>query len=328
MRAAPISLLTFGLLAGCSYLPTIEIGQSPEPAPLPLVEARPNPTAGSPVSSVHQEPLVERPASLQTTPIAAVALTNPVKNARPKTLDAAMASATQTSQSVQFDGTTAVFDYTVGGIYQVIARFGHITVIALQPGERFQDVTGGDAVRWKIEHQTSGDREYLVLKPIRPDISTNVLVTTDRHEYLLDLRSVDSDRPFNPRVAWNYPQEFQKLQITRQQAKTRAEESETIVGADPSKLDFRYRIETVSGDPAWKPTQVFTDGRQTWIQFRPDLGAVEAPVLFTSDAEGVVQVNYRIKNNFYVVDRALAVADLVLGRDPQERVRITREPRK
>ncbi|WP_395830708.1 TrbG/VirB9 family P-type conjugative transfer protein [Elstera sp.] len=328
MRAASISLLMgTALLTGCAYLPKIEFSRGSDPAPVALVEAVPQVVA----PRLDSAPLpLERPAPMQSTPIAMAALSAPAPSspARPaKALDltSATQAATQTSQNAQFDGATTVYDYAVGGIYQVVARFNHITVIALQPGERFESASGGDVVRWKIDQQISGERDFLVIKPLKAGLKTNLLITTDRHEYVIDLVSVEADQPFNPRVAWNYPQEMQKIQAQRRQEKQIVEERETSISADPSRLDFRYRIETVSGNPAWKPTQVFTDGRQTWIQFRPDLGSVEAPVLFAQNGEGIVQLNYRIKNNFFVVDRAIAIAELVLGRDPQERVRITRE---
>ena len=328
MRAARISLLGVGvlggsLLSGCAYLPTVEFGSGTAPAPLPLVEASPviQPPAPAP------EPFLERPAVIQTTPLAAAALAAPVKTPRPRGPAAASALATQSAAAAEYDGATAVYDYTVGGLYQVITAFNRITVIALQPGEKFIDATGGDSVRFKLEQQISGDREYIVIKPTRAGLQTNIFLTTDRHEYNLDVASVDADKPFNPRVAWNYPQEFQKIQVARKQAQHETEQRETPIGVDPSRLDFNYKIETISGNPAWVPTQVFTDGRQTWIQFRPDLGAIEAPVLLVPGPEGNSQVNYAIKGSFFIVQRALSVGDLLLGRDPQERVRITRQVR-
>lgn len=323
MRAARISVVAASFLSGCAYLPTVEIGTASVPAPIPLMAAQP--VIVPPVAAA--EPVLERPVAIQTTPLAAAALAAAPKAPRPRGPGEAATRATQTAMGAQYDGATAVFDYAVGGLYQVITAFNRVTIIALQPGEKFLDATGGDTVRFKLEQQSGGDREYIIVKPTRAGLQTNIFLTTDRHEYTLDITSVETDKPFNARVAWNYPQELAKFQIARKQSQQEIEQRETPIGVDPSRLDFSYAIETLSGTPAWVPTQVFTDGRQTWIQFRPDLGAIEAPVLFVPGPDGNAQVNYAVKGNFFVVQRALTVAELVLGRDPQERVRITRQVR-
>lgn len=323
MRAARISVLAGSLLSGCAYLPTVEFGPSPAPAPIPLMAAQPVLPPPEPAP----EPVLERPVAIQTTPLAAAAVAAAPKAPRPRGPGEAATLATQTAIGAQYDGATAVFDYAVGGLYQVITAFNRVTIIALQPGEKFLDATGGDTVRFKLEQQIGGDREYIIVKPTRAGLQTNIFLTTDRHEYTLDITSVDTDKPFNARVAWNYPQELAKFQVARKQAQQQIEQRETPIGVDPSRLDFNYTIETLSGTPAWLPTQVFTDGRQTWIQFRPDLGAIEAPVLFVPGPDGNAQVNYTVKGHFFVVQRALNAGELVLGRDPQERVRITRQVR-
>ncbi|MFC5797076.1 TrbG/VirB9 family P-type conjugative transfer protein [Sphingopyxis terrae] len=88
-------------------------------------------------------------------------------------------------------------------------------------------------------------------------------------------------------------------------------------------LDFGYAI---SGDkPAWRPLRAFDDGRQTWIEFPPDIATGEAPPLFVLGAEGEAElVNYRVAGHYYVVDRLFSAAELRLGGKKQKIVRITR----
>src|SRR3546814_4354933 len=51
----------------------------------------------------------------------------------------------------------------------------------------------------------------------------------------------------------------------------------------------------------------------------------EAPPLFVVGPEGGAElVNYRVRGNYYVVDRLFAAAELRLGQDPQQIVRISR----
>jgi type IV secretion system protein VirB9 len=52
----------------------------------------------------------------------------------------------------------------------------------------------------------------------------------------------------------------------------------------------------------------------------------EAPVLFVLASSGDVQVvNYRVRNDYYVVDRLFERAELRLGQKDQEIVRIARD---
>ena len=51
----------------------------------------------------------------------------------------------------------------------------------------------------------------------------------------------------------------------------------------------------------------------------------EAPPLFVIGAEGDGQlVNYRMRQNYYIVDRLFGAAELRLGSDSQQVVRISR----
>jgi type IV secretory pathway VirB9-like protein len=44
----------------------------------------------------------------------------------------------------------------------------------------------------------------VLVKPSRADITTNLVITTDRRTYMLELRS--GEKPYMPSVAWAYPQ--------------------------------------------------------------------------------------------------------------------------
>ncbi|MGK6354362.1 TrbG/VirB9 family P-type conjugative transfer protein [Sphingomonas sp. DT-207] len=61
------------------------------------------------------------------------------------------------------------------------------------------------------------------------------------------------------------------------------------------------------------------------IEFPASLGQGEAPPLFVVDGEGKAElVNYRLGDRFYVVDRIFDAAELRLGLEKQQVVRIER----
>src|SRR4029077_8361366 len=137
--------------------------------------------------------------------------------------------------------------------------------------------------------------------------------------YLLELRS--TEKTYMASVSWQYPQD-QLIALRRQNAAAVAAQP-VAAGVDISALNFRYEIE---GDtPAWRPLRAFDDGSKVYVEFPSRLDQGEAPPLFVVGAQGSTDlVNYRVKGNYYVVDQLFAAAELRLGADPQQVVRIER----
>ncbi|WP_429923210.1 P-type conjugative transfer protein TrbG [Agrobacterium vitis] len=226
-----------------------------------------------------------------------------------------------------FINAVQVYPFSGGALYQVYAAPGQVTDIALQPGEQLVGsgpVAAGDTVRWIIGDTESGTASskqvHILVKPTRPDLQTNLVINTDRRTYHLELRSTPST--YMASVSWQYPQD-QLIALRRQNARA-AETQSVATGIDISKLNFRYRIE---GDTApWRPMRAFDDGAKVYIEFPSGIGQGEMPPLFVIGPSGNSElVNYRARQNYYVVDRLFAAAELRLGdKDSAKRVRIVR----
>jgi len=219
-----------------------------------------------------------------------------------------------------------VFPYSPGALYQVYAAPGEVTDVMLEAGETLVGsgpVAAGDTVRWIIGDTESGSgatkRIHILVKPTRPDLTTNLVINTDRRTYLMELRS--TEKTYMASVSWTYSQD-QLIALHRQNAEASAA-LPVSSGVDISKLNFRYRIE---GDNApWAPRQVFDDGSKVYIEFPAGIGQGEMPPLFVIGPEGGAElVNYRARQNYYVVDRLFAAAELRLGGEHQQTVRIVR----
>jgi len=82
-------------------------------------------------------------------------------------------------------------------------------------------------------------------------------------------------------------------------------------------MNFNYKIEEKSGffggSYSWTPKMVFDDGQKTHIQMAATMSSGEAPALFVSDGKEVMLVNYRVKKNYYIVDRLFAQAEMRNG---------------
>jgi P-type conjugative transfer protein TrbG len=219
-----------------------------------------------------------------------------------------------------------VYPFSDGALYQLYAAPGEITDIALEPGEQLVGtgpVAAGDTVRWIIGDTVSGSgastRVHILVKPTRPDLVTNLIINTDRRTYHLEMRS--SEATYMASVSWAYPQD---QLIALQQQNAAADDAAPIAaGIDIDALNFRYRIE--GDDPAWRPVRAFDDGRQVFIEFPPGIGQGEMPPLWVIGAEGDAElVNYRVRGNHMIVDRLFAAAELRLGGEHQDIVRIVR----
>lgn len=220
-----------------------------------------------------------------------------------------------------------LYPWTEGALYQVYTAPGQVTDIALQEGETLVGagpVAAGDTVRWIIGDTTSGTganaRVHILVKPTRVDLTTNLVINTDRRTYHLELRATPAT--YMASVSWTYPQD--RLIAIRQTAATATTAAPAASGIDPANLDFRYAID--GDDVAWRPVRAFDDGRRAYVEFPSGVAQGEMPPLFVTGADGSAElVNYRVSGRYLIVDRLFAAAELRLGQGKAARaVRIVR----
>jgi len=220
------------------------------------------------------------------------------------------------------------FPWAEGALYQIYAAPGQITDIALQEGEQLVGagpVAAGDTVRWIIGDTVSGsgaaERIHILVKPTRADLVTNLIINTDRRTYHMELRTTPAT--YMASVSWTYPQD--QLIALRGQQSAEAKVRPIAAGIDIAALNFHYRID---GDkPDWRPVRVFDDGAQVFIEFAAGIARSEMPPLFVIGNDGGAElVNYRARQNYYIVDRLFKKAELRLGSGwTQKRVTIIRQ---
>ncbi len=241
---------------------------------------------------------------------------------------AANAAARMQPASDDYIDAIQVYPFTEGALYEVYAAPEEITDIALQPGEQLVGsgpVAAGDTVRWIIGETTSGTaastQVHILVKPTRPDLTTNLIINTDRRTYHLELRSTAAT--YMASISWNYPED---QLIAIQQQNVQADQAAPIAtGVDISALNFRYQIE--GDNPPWRPLRAFDDGRQVFIEFPSGIGQGDMPPLFVIGPSGKTTdlVNYRVRGADMIVDTLFAEAELQMGDgSSQQRVRIVR----
>ena len=171
-------------------------------------------------------------------------------------------------------------------------------------------------MRWIVGDTESGNgdirRVHIMVKPTRPAIETNLVVNTDRRTYLIELRS--REKPYMPSVAWFYPED--------RSSRSKALPPTPII---PEVDQRRYRYVIEGDSPPWRPVNAYDDGRKVYIEFSLGIGQGEMPPLFVIGQDGKPElVNYRAYKNVLIVDRLFAAAELRLGGEKQQKVRIVR----
>jgi type IV secretion system protein VirB9 len=216
-----------------------------------------------------------------------------------------------------------VWPFTDGALYQVYTSPGRVTMIALQSGEELVTVAAGDTVRWIVGDTSSGGGDELrvnvLVKPTRTGLKTNLVITTSRRTYLIELTS--TERAWMASVSWDYPRD-RMLALQRQ---SQAAQSTAPVDTGLTLENIRFRYAISGSSPPWKPLRAFDDSEKVYIQFPAGIAQGELPPLFVIGAQGDGQlVNYRFRAPYYIVDRLFGAAELRLGGDKSDVVRIER----
>jgi type IV secretion system protein VirB9 len=221
------------------------------------------------------------------------------------------------------------FAYNSGQQVIVKTNPGHQTIISLEPGERFTNVTTGDPSKWTYSAAMSGSgkdqQTHILVVPLYSDISTNMVITTDKRMYNINLVS-SMDGKYTKNVRFWYPEEMVNTWNDKTYDAEGRGGSTSAPDVNVTNLNFDYRISSGwSSSPSWTPTRIFDDGKQTFIQFPQTMSTRDMPVLFIVDGKNQrALVNYRWHAPYFIVDRVFKEAVLVMGTGgSQQQLRLT-----
>jgi type IV secretion system protein TrbG len=324
VRLGALVLTVVTVLDGCAA--------GPKPAPeVPLnrvVKAQPLPEPTKPVQIVEVPKPLPLPGQLKPLPGADDATSSARESENPAARGKQLVSEANASARVEpskpgFLNAIQVWPYSPGALYQVYTSPGRVTDLALETGEELRDISAPDTIRWVIGDTESGEGAsrvtHIAVKPIRAGLQSNLTVYTSRRTYFLELTS--TAETWLASVSWEYPGE--RLLALKGANRDREAAAPIAENVALERLEFRYAI---SGDtPSWRPERAFDDGRSVYIQFPTGIAQGEMPPLFVVGPKGESQlVNYRVRAPYYIVDRLFGAAELRLGAEKAQVVRITR----
>jgi P-type conjugative transfer protein TrbG len=323
-----VASLAMICVAGCESVETPSVVVMPDRRLVPAVQLTDD--------SDEQPMVVEVKVPVASPQLRALSVSDktPVPTTGPAAIAAAKTGATTQPSTEGFLNAIQYYDYAPGLVYTAITSPGYVTTIALAPGEKLITAAAGDTTRWVVQSVDSGagnsEQTLLLVKPRRAALQTNLVITTDQRIYTLDLSSTDQPT-YHTMIAWNYP--YGDVVAIRNQVAQQQVQAQAMVarGLDLSKANFNYVIlrQRHAQTPPWCPLRAFDDGRKTYIQFPPKVAVTEAPPLFVLGRKGDAQlVNYRVKGDWYIVDRLFDKAELRLGEAPQSIIGIQRSDAK
>ena len=199
------------------------------------------------------------------------------------------------------------YEYVPDRIYPVRTGLGITTQIELSPDEEILDYSSGFSSGWDLVRRG----HVFYLKPRNVDVDTNLMVRTKTYAYIFELKVVATDwteLEQAKRAGVQYRIRFRYPPDTRFSASAAATDMtpELDIGLDKDRsYHFGYDYST-RGDDAWLvPSNVYDDGRFTYIRMNPSpqLPTGNFPAVFgreEADGEDFV-VNTTVEANTLVV---------------------------
>lgn len=163
------------------------------------------------------------------------------------------------------------YTYKSNTLYEVHAGLGITTQIVLSPYEKILDYSTGFSNGWDISRR--GNVFYL--RPRNVDVDTDMIVRTETHSYIFELRVVATDwktlgqakgNGVQYKIAFDYPADTSFAAEKKDASEGSALDTALISGRD---YNFHYDYAASKKTAEWLiPSVVYDDGHFTYIKLR------------------------------------------------------------
>jgi type IV secretion system protein VirB9 len=161
------------------------------------------------------------------------------------------------------------YEYQPDHIYPVRAGLGITTQIELSPNEKILDYSTGFSSGWDLTRRDN----VFYLKPRNVDVDTNMMIRTETHSYILELKVAATDwktlesartAGVQYKIRFSYPSDasFSNAAVKAEQA---PELDTSLVKGRSYNFDYDYATRSTSA-PWLVPVSVHDDGRFTYIR--------------------------------------------------------------
>ena len=212
---------------------------------------------------------IPRPSILFTAAACCLGLANPL----PSAAASAEPRAARPLEEAKADPAVTVYEYQPDRIYSVRTGLGITTEIELSPFEKILDYSTGFTSGWDLTRRDN----VFYLKPKNVDVDTNLMIRTETHSYIFELKVVATDwRTLSQarnagvqyHIRFTYPAD---AAFANQNAKAQREPEQSVTLLKGRDYNFNYDYATGEVPAPWLlPLNVWDDGRFTYIKM-PDL---------------------------------------------------------
>ncbi len=210
----------------------------------------------------------------------------------------------------------AIFNYNATNIYNIYGKPDYVTTIKLNADEKVNFIGGGDTDNWLLEQSEGGQfgETYVHIRPVDPDLKTNIIIVTTKRIYSLNLSSTAD--MYNALVTFTYsdePNSISKYKISEEIKEERTVEKEKKEESQrPEIMNSNYRFER---NKKISPSRIYDDRKFTFIDFNSDIKNYEFPLFYIKDGKNEILTNFEIKNNTMIVERLFDRGVLKLGKE-------------
>jgi type IV secretion system protein VirB9 len=225
--------------------------------------------------------------------------------------------AKQEPRSISGDEHIKVMNYNPHAIHKYTGFYGYQSSILFENGEIIQSITMGDTKGWQLVPQ--GNR--LFIKPIDDIADTNATIITSRRVYYFELHADEATGLDDPRLAYEvrflYPLfNDDGLYSNGGNVFEQVNVASSVLDLNDIEIvkkgiNFNYSVSHVQGSESIVPIKAFDDGKFTYLQFRKH---TEFPAVFFVNSRGSeALVNFRVENDFLIIERIASVFTLRSG---------------
>lgn len=195
-------------------------------------------------------------------------------------------------------------DYTGGQTNIIFVKPGFKTDVLLPAGDKLERITCGDRQRFDITtyYDKSDIRWHVYIQPYQQDMTTNIIISTDRHNFQAKLETTEFLKPF---VRWNLPDDRTAGYKDRN----------VVMDVEGVKdLNFAYAHKGKI-NPEWAPMNVFDDKHwNTYLSFEKDMLQRINPVILATQEDGsTVIVPYEKRGDILIMKKVYKAFDVRIG---------------
>lgn len=195
-------------------------------------------------------------------------------------------------------------DYVNGIGNTIYLKPGFVTDIMLPEGERLERIKVGDKLRYDVEtffDRNGRGRWHIYIQPLVRDITTNIIIVTDRHIFQ---SALETSEMFIPFVKW---------ELAEDDKEDLGKAANVVLPVkSPKELEFDY---SVTGKAARRIQRCFDDKHwNTFIVFKKGYLKNKKPIVFASSSNGsLVLTDYETNGDTIVVHNVFSILEIHIG---------------